>query len=216
MKKIIRKVFMWLFYLLLPLITYLLIAVLLSYVPVKEKPQPNPQNHTVYISSNGVHLDIIVPRNKLDQQLVQDLKYKDSEEYFAFGWGDKNFYINAPEWSDLTPRIFAYAFFVNSPTLIHLTKYESPQDHWIEVKVTDAQLKHINEYVLKTFAVDDNNQKILLAGKGYWDYDDFYEANGGYSALRNSNSWVNKLLKECGLPACFWTPFDFGVLRAYK
>ena len=64
--------------------------------------------------------------------------------------------------------------------------------------------------------MDQNGNKILLIGKGYTTYDEFYEAKGNYSCFKTCNSWVNSALKESNLKACYWTPFDFSVLNKYK
>lgn len=213
--RIIKKCFKWLFYVFLIPIFYVLISLALSIITVNNN-YDEKASKAVYLSTNGVHLDIIIPSTIIDSTLQKGLIYNSGDKYLSFGWGDKNFYLNTPTWGDLTVKNALSATLLNSDTLIHLTKYKSKQDDWVEVKLTNSQLEKLNNYILKYFKIDDNGSKIILAGKGYTDHDDFYEAHGNYSILKTCNTWVNSALKESDLKACLWTPFDFTVLNKYK
>ena len=56
----------------------------------------------VYLNTNGVHLDIVIPIENVENLVLSGIKYNRNEKYLSFGWEDKNFYINTPTWSDLT------------------------------------------------------------------------------------------------------------------
>jgi len=57
---------------------------------------------------------------------------------------------------------------------------------------------------------------MILPDKGYTKIDDFYRAKESYSYFNTCNSWVNKGFKESGIKACYWTPFDFGLLKKFE
>lgn len=213
--KIIKKCIRWLFCFLLIPVFYVLISLLLSMITVN-KNENIAANKAVYLNTNGIHLGIIIPLELMDSTLQKGLKFNSTDKYLSFGWGDKDFYLNTPTWGDLTVKNAINATFLKSETLIHLTRYKSKQDDWVKVKLTNDQLKKLNQYILKYFKKDENENKIILNGKGYSSYDDFYEANGNYSGFKTCNSWVNSALKESDLKACYWTPFDFSVLNKYK
>lgn len=213
--KIIKKCIKWLFYFLLIPVFYVLISLLLSTITVNNNENIVADNE-VYLSTNGIHLGIIIPTEIMDSSLQRGLKFNSTDKYLSFGWGDKNFYLNTPTWGDLTFKNAINATFLKSETLIHLTRYRSKQDDWVKVKLTNVQLKKLNQYILKYFQKDENGNKVILESKGYSSYDDFYKAHGSYSGFKTSNTWVNSALKESDLKACYWTPFDFSVLNKYK
>lgn len=202
-------------FLILP-ITYLILSLILTYISVNGEQNNNEKNHTIYLSSNGVHLEIIISKNDLNSVILADQIYNKQAEYFSFGWGDKNFYVETPTWADLTFLNGFRALFLNSPTLLHVTRYSSPQKDWVAIKIDQEQLDKINSYITTTFRLDSENKKILLPGIGYRKNDDFYEAIGNYTCLNTCNSWVNTALKQSDIKACLWTPYDFGLLYIHK
>ena len=214
--KLLRKILRWLIIAILIPISYLIISLILTFIPVDGKKEVGERNKEIYISTNGVHLNIIIPKNQLDSKLLDGLKYFKDDKYFSFGWGDKDFYLNTPNWSDLTFKNAYHALFIKSSTLIHLTRYSTIGRDWVKIKVSQNQLNEINQYIYKTFYFDSLNNKILLNNKGYSYNDDFYEALGSYSCFKTSNSWVNSGLKESDIKACLWTPFDFGLISMHK
>lgn len=197
-------------------ISYLLISLLLTAIPVNQTRDQTDRETSIFLSTNGVHLDIVIPRQNVDSVLLLGLAIEASTNYLAFGWGDENFYLHTPTWSDLTLGNAVRAILLKSSTLMHLTRYRGQQANWTEVKVSEAELRQLNAYLLASFQTDHNGQKILLPGQGYSSSDDFYKAVGSYSCLRTCNSWVNTGFRQSGLKACLWTPFDFGLLNKYN
>ena len=171
---------------------------------------------TIYLTTNGVHLDIVIPKNNIDSLLLSGLKQGQSDNYLSFGWGDENFYINTPSWGDLTLKNAVTAMFLNSSTLMHVTRHKSKRSDWIKIKITESELNKLNLYLQKTFKTTENGMKIILKNQGYSSKDDFYKAKGSYSCFKTCNSWVNSGFKESGLKSCLWTPFDFGLMKKHE
>ena len=214
--KVIKKIVKWIIVIILIPIVYLLVSLILTYIPINNGEENSEKNKSIYLNSNGVHLNIIIPKDHLNSKLLDGLKHFKNDEYFSFGWGDKNFYLNTPTWSDLSFTIACQALFFKSSTLIHLARYSVAKNDWVEIKVNQNQLDKINQYINKTFYFDSLNKKVLLNSKAYSYNDDFYEAIGSYSCFKTSNSWVNTGLKESDIKACLWTPFDFRLLSMHK
>lgn len=202
-------------YILLIPVSYLLVSLVLSWITVDQINSASDLNQTIYLSTNGVHLDIVLPKNAIEDELLSGLKHTTSDRYLSFGWGDENFYLNTPTWGDLTIRNAFNAVFLNSTSLIHVTRYQSKRSDWVEVKIDDKKLQKLNNYILNTFKLNKDNQKIWLRNQGYTTVDDFYKAKGSYSFYKTCNSWVNTGFKQSGLKSCVWTPFDFGLLNKY-
>ena len=214
--KLIRKILKWLIIILLIPISYLIVSLILTFIPVNDKKQVGEKNKEVYLSTNRVHLNIIIQKSDLDSAFLKDLHYHDIDKYFSFGWGEENFYLNTPTWGDLTFKNALSALLVKSSTLVHLSRYTEKKQSWIKINLSEIKLKNLNQYVLHTFQLDSSGRKIILNNQGYSANDDFYKATGNYSCFNTCNSWVNSGLKESNLKACYWTPFDFGILMRYK
>ena len=212
LKKILKAV---LFLLLIP-VAYLLISFTLMWITVNgDRPDPDPFG-SVFLTTNGVHLGIVIHEDQMDSLLSAGLKKGPDDRYMSFGWGDENFYLNTPTWSDLTFANAVKALFVKSPTLIHVTRYPNLQNRWVEIPVSKAELEQLNAYILATFALSENGDMTLLEGEGYTMRDDFYKAEGNYTLFKTCNTWVNTGFKQSGLKACYWTPFDFGLMKKYE
>ncbi len=222
--KILLKILKWLLYLLLIPAGYVIISLVLSYITVN-KTELTPKNtKEIYLSSNGVHLAIVVQINDISSKLLKGLKYAPDEKYFSFGWGDENFYLNTPSWDDLTFGNAFKALFLKGSTLIHLARYKQKRKSWVKIDITDVELNKLNQFISASFKKDMEGRKVILKNKGYSANDDlgysanddFYLAVGRYSLFNTCNSWVNRAFKESGLKACYWTPFAFGLMNKYK
>lgn len=203
------------FVLLLPL-GYLIIAVITSLITVSTEPSELPTPHTIYLTTNGVHMDIVLPKTLLTENLALQLHQQPSDKFVAFGWGDENFYLNTPTWGDLTFKNAFGAMFLKSSTLMHVTRYRSVQKRWIPIHINQDQLKALNDYIAGTFQNTADHRIQLLPNKGYTSQDNFYKAKGSYSCFKTCNTWVNAAFKQSNLKACLWTPFDFGLLMHYE
>jgi len=219
-KKVEMKILKCLFQILLGIIAipigYLLISLILSSIPVNTDSENPDDEYTIFLSTNGVHLDIILPLELMDAALLEDLNKTATDRYLAVGWGEENFYLNTPQWSDLSLETAFKAAFMDNTSLLHITRYTSTNSHWIKVKLSKTELYRLNRYILDTFQLDSDGNKSLLLDTGYTPQDDFYKARGSYSFHHTCNSWVNAGFRESGLKAALWTPFDFGLMGKYE
>ena len=197
---------------------YFLFSIVLSIIPANNDFQePENSNFEVWIKSNGVHLDIVLPlkTNYFDWNDILSIpnNIKGNVQFAGFGWGDKVFYINTPEWSDLEFSTAFKALFVRTDAAMHVTYYESLSENKrsIKLNVNKQQFIGIQSFILKSFKLN-KNSVIPIKGIEYGTHDRFYDANYSYSLFYTCNSWTNEVIKKAGLPACVWTPFDKGIL----
>ncbi len=214
--KLAKKILKWFIYVLLIPITYLIVSLLFSTITIDRQDQSSEDEKHIYLSTNGVHLDVIIPKEDIPFQLLKGLKHHSGEAYLSFGWGDENFYLNTPTWGDLTFSNAFNALFLESTSLMHVTRHRQKQSNWVVINVSKVELQALNQFLLQTFEHSIDGSKIRIANKGYATNDDFYKAKGSYSCFTTCNSWVNTGFKESGLKSCLWTPFDFGLLNKYK
>lgn len=214
--KIVRKIFKWILYFLLIPIVYIIVSLILTAVTIERKADNKISDKVIYLSTNGVHLYIVLPVKNMDSLLLSGIKHNATDNYLSFGWGDENFYMNTPTWGDLTFNNAFRALFLKSTTLLHINRYKQKYSDWVEIKLNEHELQKMNAYLQNTFETDKNGMKIILENKGYSSTDDFYKSKGSYSCFKTCNSWVNTGFKESGLKSCLWTPFDFGLLNKYE
>jgi uncharacterized protein (TIGR02117 family) len=214
--RLARWIFKTIIYIIGALGIYLLLSLAFSYIPINNFQDTKQATKQIYLSTNGVHLDIVIKKSDLSPTLLRNLYHKPEEKYISIGWGDENFYLNTPTFSDLTLENAAKAMFLKSPTLMHVTRYKNKRPHWVTVKLDIEKLNKLNTFIENSFATDSQGQKIILPDAAYYERDNFYKAIGSYTALYNCNSWANHAFKQSGLKSSIWTPFDFGLLHFYK
>ncbi len=203
-------------YVLLIPISYIVISLILTYIPVEGEIEEAQKNNTIYLTTNGVHSDVILPRKLMIPELLKGQKYHPKEQYFAYGWGEENFFLNTPTWGELKFSTAFRAAFLESSTLMHVTRYNTKRERWIAVQITEKQLQKLNTYILQTFDENDTGKQLIEGASYTPDRDNFYKAHGNYMFYKTCNSWTNTALKESDMKASLWTPFDFGVLRWYE
>ena len=126
--RIILKIFLWF---LLLIAIYLVSAYVLSKIQVNSVDLDKQQDVTIYIKSNGVHTDIVLPAKNDIKDWTTEIQYshtisKDSTlNYIAFGWGNKDFYLDTPEWTDLKMTTALKAAFHMGNTAMHTQFYSS-------------------------------------------------------------------------------------------
>lgn len=206
-------------------IIYFITAFSLSYISVNsDVTQSEKDTIEIYILTNGIHTDLVLPfKNEYKDwsRSVNPTGTKSgdtSANYVGFGWGDKQFYLETPTWSDLKFTTAFNALFYLSSSAMHVTFYdklkETPSCKRICIS-KESYFKLVN-YIDKSFDADSLGNYTQIKGASYWNNDSFYEAKGTFSFLFTCNTWANKGLKTANLKACLWTPFDNGIFYQYS
>lgn len=212
MKKVFSFLTSLIFILLLLIAVYFSAALLLSYLPANSSGKDCIEKQEAYVSSNGVHLFLILPIDHLENDFLDKLDYPKETRYISFGWGEKTFYLNTPGWDDLTFPVAAKALLIPSESAMHVSYYPSLRRSWYEVPLCEEQSRVIVSFVQNSFD-DSGNEFVPLQPKGYGPNNYFYEARGKYTCIKTSNEWVNQALKKAGVKTSIWSPMTFGVLQ---
>ena len=206
------------------ILLYLLSAFCLSRITVEKEPNAKEEIE-IYILTNGVHTDLVVPIKselfdwsheiKFDNTIAKDTAFN----YLAMGWGDKGFYLETPEWKDLKASVAFKAAFALGNTAIHATFYKNMTigDRCNKIIISKQQYQRLIDYITNSLQKNSDGHFInIITNAVYGKNDAFYEANGSYSMLHTCNTWANNGLKESGQKCCLWTPFDTGIFLKYK
>lgn len=224
MKKTFRILGKMILALLIFVISYVFLAYVIPYIPVNTKDSDPQQDVEVYIRTNGVHTDLVVPihteyKDWSEMIKFSDIKSQDSTmQFIGFGWGDKGFYLDTPEWSDLKFSTAFVAAFGLGSSAMHATFYKKIDENedCIKLKISAQEYKKLIAYIEEKFQYDSNGNPILINATTYGQNDSFYEAKGSYSFFYTCNTWANNGLKAMDQKAALWTPSDFGIFQHYK
>lgn len=204
----------------LPL-AYLLAALILGLVPANVAWSEPRQGVTVYLRTNGVHTWIVVPKVT---PVIDWRRYAPGEhlgdprwgaaDHVAFGYGNREFYLNTPTWADLSPRTAALALFGSGPSLLHVEHDHRPQpdEYTRPIRISMGQYRRLADYIRRRFRLDPQGRTMPLIGRGYNGWDMFYEANGGYSFVMTCNEWTGRALRHAGIRTGLWTPFAQSIM----
>ena len=205
------------------LVVYAGAALVIPRIPVAKADPNAPADVTVYLHTNGVHTDIVLPvvSPEFDWRPLlpyANLPSQDSSlPYIGFGWGDKGFYLDTPTWAELKLSTALKAAFWLGSAAMHTTYFRTmtPGPETIELHLSRAEYARLIDYIRTSFRQDAQGRFEHIKGHSYGRDDAFYEAPRVYSFLYTCNTWTNNALKASGQRACLWTPTDKGMFNIY-
>ena len=212
-------------FVLIGFVMYVLIVVLIAYIPVNTDFKTCVTDSVeVYLRSNGVHTDIVLPiKNDLKDWTVQlDSKKtkagKTNFKYVSIGWGDKGFYLDTPTWGDLTFKTAFNALFYLSSSAMHVTFFDhlTEDERCKKIIISKTDYTKIIAFVESSFKLDASKTYMHIPNVSYGRNDVFYEAKGRYNLFYTCNTWTNNCLKAANMKACLWTVLDKGFFYHYK
>ena len=198
---------------------FYVVCAIVGLIPVNQDFVPTENGVSIFVYSGSVHSDIIVPVGNSvinwreifpDDQLTANLRHA---THVSIGWGDRGFYLDTPEWKDLTASTAAKAILIPSRTVMHVQYERHPRTNAERKSVTisNEQYQKLVEYILRSFDRDEHGEfrRIEFA---YGKDDAFYEARGSYHAFRTCNCWVSDGLQHAKIKTAWFTPFPRTVL----
>lgn len=246
--KFIRHLFRLLFgilsaFILLTLI-YFFFAIILSLLPVNKDFKNAENGIEIYIRSNGVHTDFILPVKTKVIDWSEKIPYNDFTEvdssfhWLGFGWGNREFYIETKEWSDLKIPTAIRAGTGIGDCAMHVEYKQKPfqSKNWVKLIIAQKNYSALVNYIYSWFKTDSAGNFIHIKNSGprsettlappkrtesvfhrtqrsgYYSNDTFYEAKGSFSIFHTCNEWIGKGLRRAGIRTGAWTPFEKSVM----
>ncbi|KIX19984.1 urease-associated protein [Flavobacterium sp. 316] len=206
------------------LLLYAIVIFFTSIVSVNENNEVTNKNIPIYILSNGVHTDIVLPLKNEIKDWSTDISYLDTKakdstrQSLAFGWGDKGFYLDTPTWADLKASTAAKAITGLSSSAMHITFYGSlkEDENCKKFFISENQYQKMIRYIENSFLLDTSNKIQRIGIHSYGKHDIFYEAKGSYNLFYTCNTWANQALKAGNQKAALWTVLDKGIFWHYN
>jgi len=202
--------------LLLVIASYGLAGVIGGLIPSNPDWRPPPAGVTIWVESNGIHTGIVVPKVAAGVDLRPLVPSRDladprfaAHPFVAFGWGERDFYLNTATWRDVRPATVLGALFGSDTTLMHVEHLArpAPGPDVRALTITPRQYRRLIAYIRATYAPSPQRHP------GYFGYDAFYTARGRYDGITTCNAWTGNALRFAGIRVGAWTPFPGGVMR---
>ncbi len=224
MKKTFRLLGKMILAILIFIVFYLFLVFVIPYIPVNTNVAKTTEDVTVFIKTNGVHTDIVVPIKTEFKDWSETIKFSQIKsqdatmQFIGFGWGDKGFYLNTPQWSDLkVSTAFVAAVGIGSSAM-HATFYHqiNENESCVKIKISASEYKKLIVFIEGNFKVDEIGNPIWIDATTYGQNDSFYEAKGAYNLFYTCNTWANNGLKAMDQKAALWTATDRGIFHHYQ
>ena len=209
--KPIKRVFTILLLFLTLIALYISTAFLLSLFPSNYKSTIKKEEK-VYIIYDDVHSDIAFNIENISDEWIKNLPLVKNKKkgYIAFGWGDKETYLNTPTWNEVKLSTSLKALFLNSSSLMHIGYY--PNIKYFTgvkyIKINKKQSKKIKKEIFKSF----NFKEKFYRGYGYNDL--FYTSPYKYNFINTCNTWTGDILRDANITMSYWTPFSKNVINS--
>ena len=178
---------------------------------------------TIYVRSNGIHTDIVMPARAAGTDWLPLLppahvkRPELADGWVAVGAGERAFYLETPRWSDLKPATALKAAW-GGDILLHVEHLPEP---WPDqdsrpVTLSPDEYRRLARAIRSHFRPDPAGRTIPLLGRGYFEYDVFYEAVGRYDGFATCNQWTGRMLREAGVKVGRWTPLPWNLMWRFK
>ena len=200
---------------------YLLAALVGSLVPVNRGWEEPPTGVTVYLRSNGVHVDLIMPANAggLDWRPLlpkRDFAHPPPDpQFFGFGAGERRVYLDTPRWRDLKPEA-VWAGLTGGERVMHVEAIGGLGGDLRAIRLRPEEYRRLWAAVRIQFDLDEERRPQRIDHPGYWYDDAFYEGYGEADMLNTCNQWVADQLRIAGVETSLWAPFANGLLWRYR
>jgi uncharacterized protein (TIGR02117 family) len=200
---------------------YIFVALIGGLIPVNAGWEEPDEGITIFVASNGVHADLILPANAqgLDwRPLVpkSDMASVPTDaRWIAFGAGERRVYLETPTWGELSIKTAAIAL-TGGERVMHVQWVSNPAYAAKEIHLTPEQYRRLWASIRSEFQLSPEGRPIRIDHPGYGFGDAFYHGVGKANALNTCNQWTADRLRVAGVKAPLWSPFVQGLAWRYR
>jgi len=204
-------------------VAYMIAGLVGGAIPANRDWVESKRGIPVWVEDNGIHTGIVLPlvgpadvagadwRDLISPYDARDPAYG-RHSHVAFGWGDRDFYVNTPRWRDLRPMTVVNAAIGSEETVMYVERIAEPHPapHVRRVVLRPEEYARLVAFIRDSFEVGASG--IAASQPGYANHDSFYTAKGRYTAFNTCNAWTGRALRTAGVRLGLWTPFSVTVM----
>ena len=205
-----------------PFLLYLVAALAGSLVPVNSGWTEPEEGVPVYLASNDIHVDIVMPARAAGvdwEPLVPKSDFgapPPHSRWIAFGSGEEKVYLETPRWSDITLSTI-WSALTGGNRVMHVEWVPGPQYAARVIRLRPEEYRRLWAAVRADFQLDSQGVPERIDHPGYGPADAFYWSSAPrFSALSTCNSWAADKLRMAGVETSVWPPFAQGLLWRYR
>ena len=185
--------------------------------PTLPDDPPAPMVATIYVIDHDWHTEISVPTALITGGLTRLRSVFPGAAYVSFGFGERLYFQKAQTGAvDMVSAIFP-----GPGTVLTTALAGPPPDMYtdlemVPIRVTQAELDRIADFLWESFELTPNDQLIKLGDGKFRGYV-FYAAAPTYSGFYTCNTWTLDGLDKAGLKAgAAGALFAFQVMDAAR
>jgi uncharacterized protein (TIGR02117 family) len=200
---------------------YLLAALIGGVVPLNSQWREPAEGTVVYLRSNGVHVDIVMPAKAQGLDWRPYFPVRDfadppaAPRWFGFGAGERRVYLETPTWLDMSPRTL-WAAIAGGERVLHVDRTVVPGEDLVAIRLRPEEYRRLWAAVRAQFVLSQSGRPQRLPFRGYGPDDAFYRARGKANVVNTCNQWVADQLRLAGVKVSAWAPFPLGVRWRYR
>ncbi len=155
----------------------------------------------VYVTSNGWHSAIVVPRAALPPGVIPEAADFPDAPYLSLGWGDAEYFPEREPTVGMTIR----AALQPTPAVLHMAglpfhpRDVFPADDVVELKTSAQGFEALIAYLDATFDRD-GQERVQASEPGLYRFSLFYPAKGEFHLFNTCNTWTARGLEAGGWP----------------
>ncbi len=170
----------------------------------------------IMVGSNGIHTEIAMPLVTAEKDWravfpASDIVASDQPyTHVAVSWGERSFFLETPEWTDLTLST-AVGAMTGGEAVLHVAHYvrPAPADDYRVLRLRASEYRALTQAV-ESHLVSASDHEVL---PGYGSHDVFYSARGTYHIANTCNQWTSDQLAAAGVNVGIWSPLPGGVMK---
>lgn len=202
-------------------VVFLFSAWIGSSIPRNGEWQEPETGIPVMIGTNGLHTEIVLPVVSEGKDWRETFPTSGQPRddgwmptHIAFGWGEKEVFLNTPEWTDLDPSVVAGVVFGGGDGLLRIVHYVSPQANedfrWITLR-PEEYARLVAEIEATLPPVPAGTERSIYTS--YQRHAVHFDSTGRYTITNTCNQWVSDTLAKAGIRIGTWTPLSGGVMK---
>lgn len=179
--------------------------------------------YPVYISSGLIHTEFVFDLENSPVDWPEFISLEtinpslQSARYISIGWGDRRFFYELLEWSDLTFDLAFSSVFLTGESAIHVeyaTELNPSLKHY-KISVDKDDYLKLYEFIVASFRLKDG-KPIKIDEFNYYENDRFFFGTGSYHMFNTCSMWTTRGLAVIDTKRPLWSPFKWGIENAYE